>query len=445
MKKVLFFLFPLLVLIFLLHYALVGQAVYGDGIYYWSFARSVFIDHDINVGNEILHYYDHQFNNSNKEIVYPKQLVESRNKDYKLPIGVSVAWLPFFAVAQGIGLVLQYIHIPVVLNGYSDLYQVIVGIGNILFMLLGLYYSWKLVRQYYYAHIAIVTVVFLFFASNLFYYGSIDVVNSHPLTFFLSSFTLYFFFGYVRSRWYQWIGLGMLIGGLALTRNQDVLFGVLIPAGLIHSFYVTNAVSFKKIFSHVWLGVLSLLGMLLFISPQLLLLQYAFGSFLKIPYLGGAGFNFLHAHLLGLLINSQTGLLWTSPIVVIGFIGLVILAFQKKYIGIVGSLIFLTEYVLIASWASWNQASSYGIRMLISTYPLIAVGLGFIIQQIVQKYSFKIIYFIGVCLIIINFAMILRFHLSVKNVTIDNGKSTRVEAQQKVNSLFHTHFRFFKN
>jgi len=53
-----------LVGMFLGHFWLVGQAVYGDGRYYWAAARSMWIDHDLYLKNELRHHYSPVSNNT---------------------------------------------------------------------------------------------------------------------------------------------------------------------------------------------------------------------------------------------------------------------------------------------------------------------------------------------------------------------------------------------
>lgn len=444
MKYRIFFLFPFLLAIFLFHYFLVGQAVYGDGIFYWSFARSIVIDHDINVGNEILHHYSNVYNNSYQEVNYPKSIYLQRDKDYRLPIGASVSWIPVMFIASGIGVMISLLGFSVILNGYSNFYQIFVGIENIFFVIFGLYFVYLLLRKLYDQKSTFITVGLLFFASNLLYYGSFDVINSHPLTFFLSSVFVYFFFTEFVYKWYQWLIVGIFVGLLTLTRNQEIVF-IILPILAIMKFVLNKKIELQaKIIQCIKFSFFTILGMGLVILPQLLLWQYAYGGLFKTSYLKQNAFDFLHPHILGVLANPQTGLLFTSPIILIGVIGLIILAKNKKYIGVVGFLIFILEYFVIASWASWNQAASYGIRMLISTYPLVAIGLGLVIQKVIKKYSIKLIWIIGAFLIVFNLAMIVRFHLSIKTTTIDMGQVTRLEAQKKLNSIFHTQFTFFK-
>src|SRR5579872_2651504 len=57
--------------IFLCHYLVVGQAVYGDGIYYFAYDRAVTLDHNLNFSTNA-HHYDRYFNNLKQADTYEK-------------------------------------------------------------------------------------------------------------------------------------------------------------------------------------------------------------------------------------------------------------------------------------------------------------------------------------------------------------------------------------
>ena len=445
MKKILLLLFPFLITIFLFHYFLVGQAVYGDGIYYWSYVRSLYIDHNLTLNDEISHHYDHLHNNTNIKDVIPKEDAARIALEYHLPFGPSASWLPFFAIGDGIARIVHIYNPGIVLNGYSDIYQISVGIGNIVYILSGLYVVFLFLKKYFSEKTASITTLLLLFTTNLLYYGSWDVINSHPFSFFLSSVVVYFFFCKFTYKWYQWILLGGLVGGLVLTRTQEVVFGILLLIGLIQYWVSTKNTVKKKVIRILLFGLLGICGMGIIVLPQLLLLQFVYHGILNSPYILSGGFTFLRPHIMGVLINSKTGLLFTSPSILIGLGGLFILACKKSFVGIVGVTIFLLAYYIIASWLFWDQAASYGIRMLISTFPLVAVGLGVIVEKLVKKFSLKMLYIFGFILFIFNCAMIVRFHLLVKTATFDAASVTRIVAQEKLNQLFHTHLTFFKD
>ena len=65
MSKLFFFgIFFVFLSIFLFEYAIVGQAVYGDGRYYWAFTRSLYFSNDIDISDEMAHFYSPESNNT---------------------------------------------------------------------------------------------------------------------------------------------------------------------------------------------------------------------------------------------------------------------------------------------------------------------------------------------------------------------------------------------
>lgn len=358
----------LLVNLFLGHYWLVGQAVYGDGRYYWAVARSLLIDHDLDLKNELRHHYSPTSNNVFFEKIDESPIHEDESKQaFFLPIGTSLAWLPWMAIG---GIVAP------VKNGYSDAYQIATGLGAVIYALIGLFLVYKLVGW------GATGAILL--ATNLVYYAGWDVLNSHAISFMLAAMFLYVWMKNKNS-----FLLGALLGMMTVVRTQDVVFGAMLLGQ-------KNKLAM-------------LAGFILAMAPQL-------GH---LPYSSGLNFDWLRPHVWGVLTNPKTGVVWTSPILLAGWWGMRKLGWQLK-------LAVLLQFYVVASWNAWDQAAAYGPRMLISSYPIVAMGVSKI------KMSKIVLMF----LIILNFFMISRFHLWVKNPTVDMGVTTRERAIEKVNRFF---------
>lgn len=358
-----------LIALFLGHYWLTGQAVYGDGRYYWGVARSIWIDHNLDLTNELRHHYSPVSNNTFAENIDPSPMHEDEKKQsFFLPIGTSIAWLPWMAVGEVFAKVK---------NGYSDAYQITAGLGTVIYALAGLFLVYKLAGWR--------ATVAILLATNLVYYAGWDVLNSHAVSFMLAAMFLYVW----KKTNNAWL-LGALIGLMTTVRTQDLVFGILL------------------------LGRKNKLAMLggfgLAIAPQLL----------HLPYSGWRGFDWLRPHIWGMLTNAKTGIIWTSPILVAGWWGLRKLAWPLR-------LAVLAQFYVVASWNAWDQAAAYGPRMLISSYPIVALGIDKI------NISKKLLLFF-VCL---NLVMLLRWQLWIKEPTVDMGRVTRERAVQKIRQLIY--------
>ena len=284
------------------------KTVYGDGIYYYAWLRSVAVDHDINFRND----YGHAGN------IYS--------------VGPAILWSPGFL----------WIHSLIRGDGTSFPYQITVGLMSVGYAIVGLLLLLRLVKDP-------LTILALAFATNLLFYGSLDTVNSHALSFLAATVFLTLW----AERGKNQVLLGSVLGLLALIRPQDALYGILLLRKTTAKSIAKNAQGFVLVF-----------------SLQLIAWQLLYGRFWVSPYLDrGYGFDFLHPKILEVLFSPNNGLFLWTPITLLGIIGLVL---AKRYILL---FLFAAQLYLIASWTTWWQGASYSGRMFISVLPVVAVGL----------------------------------------------------------------------
>ncbi len=452
MKKILFFaVFPILVLFFLFHYWLVGIAVYGDARYYWYFTRSLIIDHDLNLDNEANHHYsylgDNVYKFQNEQPVTPKG---DPKDEFHQPIGTSIAWIPFFVFGDFLANSLVFFHVSILANGYSDVYQVTVGIGAIFLVVVGLWLTYKLAKNFFSPKISAFATLTMLFATNLFYYSSLDVVNSHAISFFFSSLFFYIWYKTLRNRTLPiWFLLGLIAGFLAETRTQDAIFGIIVIAEIFFQGFVLLRKQKSKLLQFAKQSLLKLLlfglGFIICMTPQFLVWKIIYGGFFNIPYLAhNEPFAIFSPHIFGVLINMKTGIIPYSPIIIPAVFGLYLFRKKSKMSAWIFLIFFAFEYYIIASWGAWDQASSYGVRMLLSTMPVLIIGFSALIDKLTKLWNRKIIVSFCILLVLFNFCMIGVFHLFLKEVTFDRGQPTNVRALEKLNKVFHTNFKFFK-
>ena len=406
--KIFFSLFLCLSCLFLARYSLTGQAVYGDGIFYYSYARSIVKDRDLNFANELGHHWSPQ--NNNGLIEDTPDIVSQRTRTNlvpnKYPIGAPFSWLPVLALTD----------LTLGGNGYSDAYQIAVGLFNVGLVALGITWLIKFWRQFFPKTSVYLGVGTTLLASNLIYYGAFDVINSHPLSFLLSVMLLIFWWKYHQSKNSRsWLYLGIIIGALALTRTQDLILLLMI-----------GFESLVRLGKHQIKNVLVMFfGTIITFIPQLLILNHLYGQFLS-PYLTrDEGFSFFKPHLLGVLFNNQTGLLLWTPVYLLAVWGVIKYLPKQPILMRMALLIFLAQLYLIASWSGWTQGESFGVRMLIGTLPFLAGGLIYLFQK-------RLSFLIALLLISYNVLSIGYFQLIKQNPTLDRGTVTQSERLQRL-------------
>lgn len=352
-------------LIFSLHAVLVGKTVYGDGKYYYAWLHSIATDHDIHFANEY-HALGISWQLSPRDV--PAN---------KYSIGPALFWLP------------AYVHILFALpqtNWLSFSTQYVVGISSVFAAIAGLILLTRILPKTQGA--ASLTLLGTAGATNLLFYGAVDPVNSHAITFLYVASLLVLLASDTRHSF----AIGIVLGLLASVRLQDIVFILLI---LPH---------WKRLNIPVLIA-----GIGIACCAQFAAWYGVYGSLTNPYILGGEGFNLLNANIVGVLFSPKNGLLLWTPIILLGIYGLIVN--WKRYWSYLA--VFGIELVIVASWSSWSQGASYSGRMFVSSLPLIAVGMGEILRSHtrIRVYRNALLWLIG-SLCFLNASLILFFLLT---------------------------------
>lgn len=340
---------------FLSHALYLKKTVYGDGIYYYAWLRSVVIDHDIDFTNDYALLGGMQ----------PKTSIGTIGNKYS--IGPALLWTPAYVMT----------HFIVRSNGTSLPYQLVVGMTSVGLSLIGLLLLWQLLNRFFNDRVSIMTTTAIAGATNLLFYGSLDAVNSHALSFFTVTLFLYYV---LMKKSLNFFLVGILLGLIGIIRMQDLIVSiVLIP-------YVRLTTVPKILF-----------GLIVALIPQLLAWQMLYGNFWINPYLSGSeGFNLLNLHILGVLFSSMNGLFLWTPTVFFGFIGLVFFhprgggAFTSGVLRRTLIGIFIAQLVVISGWSTWWQGASFSGRMFVGTLPILSFGIATIFSRL-ERYRWAMV------------------------------------------------------
>lgn len=416
-------------LIFLGHYFVAGQAVYGDGIEYFAWLHTIYFDHDLNFKNEQQHLYNNKYNNAFPKVISNSPInltLAGRVGNFHMP-GMAILLLPFYIFADLIVLILNLFGFYFLRNGYSDIYQIATGLGAVFYGVLGIIIYENLIKKIFVDfkiktlilfRTAILTVVL---ASPLIYYLSIDVLNSHFATFFVTAMYFYVLFIQKFSK-IKFILLGILLGLAFWVRIQEIaLFSTLILT-LSYDLYLKKVTLKETLVSIIVTGIIFIIS----ISPLLLVWQYLYGSFLNHPYFIGFISN-TNINLLGSLFDPSNGLFSKTPFLL--FILITIpLAFKYLRKEFVIFFIFLIIQIFaITKYGGW-PAASFGGRMYISTFSLFFLLASLLFIKINKRLSILIITFF----VILNFINIFNFMLFDKQSSgghrgLESGTKIKIE------------------
>jgi len=378
---VLFFLVS--VTVFFLHSLYTKTSIFADAKFYYSYTRSLIFNRNLLLGDELY--------NLKVTKVLPVDLFAPNF----YPPGTSIFWLPLFYLTFGATNLIQIFFRNYKFSGYETIFQYSCGVTNILLGIFALYLIYKMLSRHFTEKIALLSVVAFFLASNLFFYIAVEPINSHSVSFFISTLFVFYFFNYQKEK-YHYLILGVIGGVAGLIRTQDLLL-ITIP---VLQITIDKLKSNKKITTNCSLLTT---GILLGFLPQVLLWKYFYNTFWYSPYFD-VGFSFLKPQIFQVLFNTQNGLFITTPITMIAFVGIILMilqTFKKLRFGtlnlfrnskfeirnyLYAFFYFLLQLYLISSWND-TQGGSYSIRMMITTYPLLALGLANVINNALKKFG----------------------------------------------------------
>lgn len=345
-------------LVFLAHTAVTQTAIFADGRFYFALTRSLVKDFDLNLINEY-------------HTLGVEPLLNSRGLAInKYPPGVSLFWLPLFGVTDAlIRTANLLLGADISTDGFSLPYQTAVAATSAGLGVLGLYLVYSFLQKFFSQRISFLTAFTLLLTTNLFFYIAVEPINSHAVSFFAASLFVFYFL----KKWSPKMNssdflLGLIGGVAALVRTQDVLI-MLLPAAAWSK-------RPQKIKRTVLLGLGFLTGFL----PQIGLWKLFFNTFWKSPFLD-EGFNFFRPQVLHVLLNPQNGLFLLTPVTLISLIGLFLFRKKNRQLFYLALAYFLLQLYLVSSWRGYAQGGSFSIRMLISTYPLLAFGLAAFLER----------------------------------------------------------------
>ena len=417
------FIFSLLT--FFGHTIIAGSAIYGDGRFYYAITRSIVKDRDI------------RFENEYKELGIGIDHTPTGYVWNMYPPGTSLFWIPGFMITDG---AVQTINLIPGVNlndqGYSVIYQASVALSSIVLGILGLFLLFRFLKNYFPNKTSLLAVAALFGTTNLLFYISVEQINSHAVSFFVSSLFVFVFSTYYPTRSGQsrlstttyYFALGILGGIAGLVRTQDALILILpvvkftydqfkiynplqLPLGKGEGFIPQN---FVRELSRNGLGMVIFLaiGFTLMFLPQILFWYKIFGT-IGSPY-SEVGFNFLQPQLIHTLLNLQNGLFVMTPAILAGLIGLFYLSSDEdkslRIFALFGFMYFFLQLYLVSSWNS-SIGGSYSIRTMITTYPLLVFGFAQFIKTLQKNISIRFLLISIILIAFINSLSMIRYLL----------------------------------
>jgi hypothetical protein len=329
---------------------------------YYSYLVAQFIHHDFSFK------FDHNF-----------WLIETPTHQLvpKVTMGMAILYLPFFIIGNNIAFTFDFDGL-----GYSSPYAWSIHIGTIIYVLIGFWYTRKMLLLFFNEWITAITILLLLFGTNLFYYTYREGEMTHSYLFFLISIFIYH-----SIKWYSlqkikhFYILCFVAGFITLIRPTEIII-LIIPLLYKVSNFKTLKLRVIELLSLKWKLALAILFFILPIIPQLIFWKVHTGQFLFFSYGSTEGFFFSDPKFYSVLFGWHKGWFTYTPLALFMILGLILMIIKKEHIAIAISVYLLINIYLISCWWDWGFGGAFGMRALVQSYALLAIPLAYFIKTI---------------------------------------------------------------
>ncbi len=320
---------------------------------YQDFTYSFIVDKKNNINPNFKPYLNPYINN---------RLV---NKYY---CGTALCIAPFFICGMGISSIFG---LP--MNGYTDLFLMLVSIGGVVYFLLSVYLLIEIAKFFLIPEkLSFVLVLFFFLGTNLFHYVVQEPSMSHVYSFFAISLFFYCLTKLINTQCNKWlVFLGLSLGLIALIRPPNVIVVLFIPF-FFNTYKDFLEVSKKFLFTKKGAFMLSFLCFVATLSLQCVYYYLQTGDFWVMSY-PGETFDFEDPEIVNILFSYRKGLFVYTPMVFFALLFILISRnewYKKTQLFVtLGVFLFIT-----ASWWCWTYGGGLGNRPFVDIYPLILIS-----------------------------------------------------------------------
>ena len=363
--------------------------IQNDIQFYYGYLPDAFVCHDLT-------HTTPKHNNPNCKNRHHPSPTPNGGHVYKMTMGLSFMYLPFFLVAHVIS---PALHVPQ--DGYSTPYQVCLLLSCLFYTLIGFYFLRKILLIYFSETIVAWVLFSLYFGTNLLFYTVSEPLYSHAYNFSLVAAMIYFTISWHKKPAFKKsLTLGIILGLLILIRPTNVIL-CLFP--LLYGVYNRTTVKEKLKLIQSNLYQISAVGLLAFciLVPQLIYWKVNSGEWFFYSY-QNEKFFFGNPHIWEGLFGFRKGWLIYTPIMSIAIFGMIVGAREFKQFFLPITILAAIFIYVTFSWWCWWYGGSFGQRSFIDTYALFAFPLA-----ASYKFLFRKIILRGLSILVIVFFLFL--------------------------------------
>jgi hypothetical protein len=300
---------------------------------------------------------------------------------YFFLMGMALFYLPFFFIGHFSAYIFGF---PP--DGFSLPYQYALVIGGIIYTIIGLIYLRKILKHFFSEGITSLVMLIIVFGTNYIHHLTLKNLETGTILFMLTSILIWhtiLWHQNQKTRYLIVTGLCITLAGLV---KPSEIFIFLLP--LLWNVYSKSSfkeklnllsINRKSLFITLSISFLILLPQL---SYWLIRTGHLFYDSYKNP---GVGLDLLSPHFASVLFSFRKGWLLYTPVMVFALAGFYFLYKNNRKLFPALFIYFIVSFYIIASWSEWWYGSAFSIRPLITVYPVLAICLGYFLQEMQRK------------------------------------------------------------
>lgn len=314
----------------------------------------------------------------------------------KTTIGLAYLYAPAYLLVKGY---CSIAGIPA--HNFDPPLQFSVALSTLLFSLLGLLFSRKVLLYFFSEKVTLITLLLLGFGTGCWHYTVMSIGYGHIFSFALFAMYMWQNIRYKETaHWKNFMMMAFLLGLTVIVRPSNSLIVLwtlfFVPESGFHLIKI-----FTFWLSRIRTILISLPIFFLPIIPQLILWKAITGHWIMYSY-GDEGFFFLDPKLLSGLFGFRNGFFTYAPLLLLVFPGMYLLYKKNKSLFAATLTFMVINCYIIYSWWCWWYGGSFGSRpqvdsLLVTILP-VAVCLDFLLNRKVFCYLVVLLVMLGCAL-----------------------------------------------
>ena len=315
----------------------------------------------------------------------------------KYTSGVALLELPFFMCAYCYAIITNNNT-----DGFSEDFEFFITLGTITYTFLGLLFLFYILKRYVREKVAIISLLILYFGTNLYYYTIGESGFSHAYSFFAISWFFWALHQFLdKPSIKSAIQIGFAFGLAIIIRPTNIL---IIPIILtLNTKNINEIYNRLKFYIKSKYSLIALFVSIIPIIPQMIYWKTQSGSILYYSYPGESFDNILNPKISVVLFGNVAGFFVYSAIFIACIPG-IYLMFKRTYSVLAITILFIFSAITYvnASWWTPTFDCSYGPRAFIEYYPFLIIPFAFFVDSLNRNWKKLTFGFSIVLLLFIN-------------------------------------------